>query len=95
MAKIYPTTKDIVKSIAKKNNLDLGLVKKVSDLYLNEIQRNVLAGVQVRLVGFGTFDVTKWKTPEIYDINLKRKVRRELKTVKFSPSLVLKNKVLG
>ena len=94
MIKKSSTTKDIVKNVAKKTGIDKTLASKILGLYLDQIEKALLENKQVRLVNFGTFEVTKWKKPEIYDPNVKRKVTKELKTIKFQASSVLKKKVL-
>lgn len=94
MIKKSATTKDIVKDVAKKTGVDKALAAKILALYLGHIEKALLDNKQVRLVNFGTFEVTKWKKPEIYDPNVKRKVVKELKTIKFQASSVLKKKVL-
>ena len=90
----YATTRDIVKAVRKKLKLDEVVVKKITDLYIEEIKRQVLEGRQVRLKDFGIIEVTKWKPTPIYDINIKRKVEKEIKTLSFHPSSELKKKIL-
>lgn len=90
----YSTTKDLVNAVAKKTGIDLEISKKVIDLYLLEIEENLHKRIKVRLNEFGTFELTAWKTNEIFDINLGQKVNREIKTILFQPSEKLKRKVL-
>jgi len=90
----YATTKDIVKAVRKKLKLDEAIVKKITELYVEEIKRQILEGRQVRLAHFGTIEITKWKSKPVYDINVKRKVEREIKTLYFHPSSELKKKIL-
>ena len=90
----YITNRDIAKAIAKKYKIAKGEADKIIELYFEEIKKNLLAGNQVRLSGFGTFEVTKWNSKSIYDVNNRRKVEREMKTVLFKDSVNLQKKVL-
>jgi len=94
MVKKSATKKDLVRQLAKKTNLDKEKIRRVIDLYFDEIKSALLSGKQVRLAGFGIFDITKWRSPEIYDINTKRKVAKQIKIVRFKPSSLLKGKIL-
>jgi|GEM_PF-2111252 nucleoid DNA-binding protein len=91
----YATTKDIVKAVVKKLKLDEAIVKKIADLYIEEIKKNILEDKQVRLAGFGIIELTKWKPTAIYDINVKEKVKKEIRTLYFHPSSSLKKKILN
>jgi len=90
----YATAKDIARVVRKKSKFDEATVKRVIDLYIEEIKLEIISGKQVRLSEFGTFELTKWKSGLIYDINTKRKVEKKIKTVSFHPSEKLKEKVI-
>ncbi|MCX6809602.1 MAG: HU family DNA-binding protein [Candidatus Berkelbacteria bacterium] len=90
----YATAKDITRFVKKKLKLDENIVRQVIDLYIEEIKSEIINGRQVRLSEFGTFELTKWNTGLIYDINTKQKVEKQIKTVLFHPSEKLKEKVL-
>ncbi len=94
MIKKSATKKDLVRQLAKKTGLDKEKVNRIVDLYFEEIKSALLSGKQVRLAGFGIFDINVWKSAEIYDINTKRKVAKQVKLVKFKPSSLLKEKIL-
>lgn len=94
MTKKSATKKDLIRQLAPKTGLEKEKVRRIIDLYFEEIKSALLTGKQVRLVGFGVFDVTSWRTPEIYDINTKKKVAMQVKTIKFKPSKLLKKKAL-
>jgi len=90
----YSTTKDLIKSVAKKTGIDIKTSQKIIDLYLKEIEENLHKGTKVRLNEFGTFELTAWKASEIFDINQGQKISREIKTILFKPSDKLREKVL-
>jgi len=89
----YFTNRDIATKIAKEFKIDKNLAQKIIEAYFEEIKKNLLVGKTVRLAGFGKFDVTKWKTNSLYDVNKKTKVTREIKTAAFTPSQLLKEEV--
>jgi len=91
----FSTNKDIIKSVSKKTGIEKEVIEKTLNCYLGEIKENLLSGKQVRLAGFGTFDVTNWKSQSIFDINRKAKVEKEIKTIHFKDSQILHEKVLN
>jgi len=90
----FTTLKDVAKAVAKKTGLDKEAAKKFTAKYFEAIKRGLILGKQVRLAGFGTFVITKWNVDEVFDPNTGRKEAKQIKTVKFKPSEVLKQKVL-
>lgn len=90
----YSTTKDLIKAVSRQTGFDANLSKQVIDSYLAEIEKNLHKGIKVRLNEFGTFELTAWKSSEIFDINLGKKVSKDIKTILFKPSDKLKQKVL-
>ncbi len=90
----YSTTKDLIKAVSKQTGTDPSLAKKIIDMYLLEIEKNLHQGTKVRLNEFGTFELTSWKSKEIFDINIGQKVYRDIKTILFKPSQILSKKVL-
>jgi len=89
----YATVKDLTKKVVKETGLDEQLAKQTITLYFEEIKRGVAEGKRVRLPGFGYFQITKWKTSLCYDPNTKLKVPRNVTSVKFKPSVKLREQI--
>jgi len=94
MEKKSATTKDIIKAVSKELKIDPRTISRVNEKYFEIIRRELLGGRQVKLSDFGVFEITKWNTSGIYDINTGRKVEREIKSILFRPSKKFKRKVL-
>jgi len=90
----FTTLKDIAKAVAKKTGVDKGVGEKFTAKYFEAIKRELILGKQVRLAGFGSFEVTKWNVDEVFDPNVGRKEAKQIKTVRFKPSQTLKEKVV-
>jgi integration host factor subunit alpha len=90
----YSTTKDLAKSLSKETKISLAEAKKIVDSYFGEIKKKLLKDEPVRLAEFGFFDVTKWESKEIYDINTNSKIQRDIKTIHFRPSEKIKKEIL-
>jgi len=89
----YATNKDLAKAVRKKLKISEELAREVIDSYLCHIKTNILKSEHVNLKNFGTFDLKKWKSGSYYSINEKRKIEKELKTVSFKPSSIIKRKI--
>jgi nucleoid DNA-binding protein len=89
----YATTKDLIKSVCKKTKFPQETVQNVIDAYISLLQTSLLENTKVRLNEFGTFETTNWQSRETFDINLGKKVSREIKTILFKPSQSLKDKI--
>ncbi len=89
----FATNKDIAKAVRKELKIPEAITKKVVDRYFEEIGKALLSGERVNLTMFGSFELKKWKTDEYYSINEKQKVKKELKTVSFKPSIILKKQI--
>jgi len=87
------STSDLSELAAKKLNLDSGQSKQVASLYVEKIKESILKGKKVSLSEFGTFELTKWRSQGIYNITLRTKEQREIKTVLFKASPILKKKI--
>lgn len=89
----YLTGKDIVKNVAKRSKLDRELVEKVFSMYIEEIKTGITSDKRVKLHDFGTFELTEWKSTEIFDVNTRQKVAKNIKTVSFKASPKIKGKI--
>jgi DNA-binding protein HU-beta len=90
----FSTKKDLIKVLAKstKNNVDI--TSKFVDSYFAQIKQALLKNKEVKLIEFGNFRVTKWKTQDVFDINTGKKNEMQIKSIKFKPSQSLKKKVI-
>lgn len=84
---------DLAKSVSKKLNLDFAQCEKVTNTYFDKIKKSLLLGDKVSLNEFGTFEMTKWNSQGIYHIGSGTKIEREIKTILFRPSPVVKKKL--
>ena len=89
----YATNKDIAKVVRKKLKISEKTARNAIDEFFDEIKRMIIAGEKVSLQNFGTFSLVKWKSGEFYSINEKKKVKKELKTISFKPSRILKKQI--
>jgi DNA-binding protein HU-beta len=90
----FSTKKDLVKALAKSTKVPTDILRDFTDGYFEFIKQALLEDKEVKLVEFGNFRVTKWKTQDVFDINTGRKNEMQIKTVKFKPSESLKKKVI-
>jgi nucleoid DNA-binding protein len=90
----YSTSKDLAKALAKKSKISFVEAKKIVDEYFDHIKEKLLVSEPVRLAEFGLFDITKWESKDIFDINTHSKVEREIKTIHFRPSEKIKKEIL-
>lgn len=90
----YSTKKDLIKSLAKSTKIDREISEKFVDGYFSKIKQALLEDNEVKLVEFGNFRVTKWKTQDVFDINTGERHEMQIKTIKFKPSESLKKKVI-
>jgi len=91
----FVSSTDIANAVAKKCNITLAEAENIVDNYFEQIKTHLLSGEQVRLAGFGTFEIKKWNSSTLYDVNNKVKIERDIKTVSFKDSSVLKKEVIG
>ncbi|MFH1855156.1 MAG: HU family DNA-binding protein [bacterium] len=89
----YATNKDIAKVVRKKLKISEKTARNTIDEFFDEIKRMIIAGEKVSLQNFGTFSLIKWKSGEFYSINEKKKIKKELKTISFKPSRILKKQI--
>lgn len=90
----FATDKDLVKAVRRELKIDEELARNVLNSLKSEIKQRLLSGERLSFNNFGNFEVTKWKSDMVYDINFKAKVKKEVKTVKFKASDNLKKQVL-
>jgi len=89
----YATMRDLVRLVKKNTKYDEALVREVIDLYFEEIKDAVISNKQVRLSGFGVFSLKKWKSNTYFDPNSKTRTSKQIQTVSFKPSKILRKKV--
>lgn len=87
------TIRDIILRTRRKTGEDKEKVRKIVNLYFDEIKKGILSGKQVRLSNFGTFELRNWKKSTYYDPNSRNKITKSIKTVAFKPSSKLKEKI--
>lgn len=90
----FATNRDIIRAVKRQTKLDEKKITEVFDALFTEIKTYILKNDRVSLSNFGSFEVIKWKSDKLYDINKKAKVEKELKTIKFNASETLKKEVL-
>ena len=90
----YATDRDLIKSVRRQLKIDEDLARKVLNALESEVKQRLLIGERINFNNFGNFEVTKWKSDMVYDINFKCKVKKEVKTIKFKASDNLKKQVL-
>ncbi len=89
----YITKKDIVNRINRTSKLDKDKINKIVELYFDQIKKGILSGEQVRLIGFGSFQIKKWKESVYFDPNTRTKISKQIKTVSFKPSTKIKENI--
>ncbi len=89
----FATNKDIARAVRKKLKIQESLTRRVVDRYFEEIKKALLSNERVNLTAFGSFEIKKWKTDEYYSINEQKKIKKDLKTVAFKPSVTLKRQI--
>ena len=87
------TIRDLTARTKKETGIEKEKVKKIIELYFDEIKNAVLAGKQVRLASFGNFELRLWKESTYYDPHTKKKMIKKIRTVSFKPSTKLKEKI--
>lgn len=87
------TTLDLARASAKKMGEDKGLSEQIAKLYVDKLKSAVMDGKKITLNEFGSFELTLWKSASIYDIKSARKVDRDIKTILFRPSPIVKKKI--
>lgn len=90
----FSTKKDLVKLLAKSTKTNIDVSNKFVDSYFSQIKQALLEDKEVKLIEFGNFRVTKWKTQDVFDINTGKKNEMQIKSIKFKPSQSLKKKVI-
>lgn len=90
----FATDKDLIKAVRRDLKIDEELARKVFNALKSEIKQRLLSGEKLSFANFGSFEMTKWKSDMVYDINYKAKVKKEVKTVRFKASENFKEEVL-
>ena len=84
---------ELAKTVSRDANISQEQARQIIELYFKEIRFNITEGKKVVIPKFVRFEITKWKTNIIYDINTGKKVTRDLRTIAFKASGALKKKV--
>lgn len=90
----FSTKKDLIKALAKSTKTNIDITNKFVDNYFTQIKQALLKNKEVKLIEFGNFRVTKWKTQDVFNINTGKKNEIQIKSIKFKPSQSLKKKVV-
>ncbi len=90
----FSTKKDLVKLLAKSTKTNIDVSDRFVDSYFSQIKHALLEDKEVKLIEFGNFRVTKWKTQDVFDINTGKKNEMQIKSIKFKPSQSLKKRVI-
>jgi integration host factor subunit alpha len=87
------TIRDLTSRTKKATGVEKEKIKKIIELYFEEIKNAILNGKQVRLGNFGTFELKTWKESTYFDPHTKKMMVKKIKAVSFKPSTILKNKI--
>jgi nucleoid DNA-binding protein len=90
----FSTKADLIKTLSKKTNIDSNTSRDFVTSYFDFIKQALLKDQEVKLVDFGSYRVTKWKTQGVFDINTGKRNEMQIKSIKFKPSGNLKKKAL-
>lgn len=90
----YSTKKDLAKALRKEVKIDLEKAKQITELYFKTISKHLISGEQVKLTEFGSFVVKDWNSKELYDVNVGKKIQKDIKTVSFKISQKAKDYII-
>lgn len=90
----YSTKKDLAKALKREAKVDLEKAKQITELYFKTIRNHLILGEQVKITEFGSFVVKDWNSKELYDVNVGKKIQKEIKTVSFKISQKAKDYII-